>query len=217
MNAFFECWKLYVSYLFQQHRPITISPTPDIIVSCVLNILYCIVLHILVFSLSIFHKINQIHRTNFHFLNFILPEKYNKLFSIEQANANGNLIPSSLASHVETVMCSTEWQKSISANVIDECQSEIKNYHPWDSANDDDECNPTPFQFTICLLRKFNEQCPIQHRCIQSNGKSTLQTSHDIDESQPQFQSQSQSDEQTKMDFVASRVPSRDHIIFSVD
>lgn len=110
-------------------------------------------------------------------------------------------------------MCTTEWQKLISANVIDECQSEIKNYHQWDSANDNGECNPTPFQFTMCLMRKFNEQCPIQHRCIQSNGVKTLHTSHDIDESQ----SQSQSDEQTKIDFVASRIPSRDHIIFSVD
>lgn len=120
-------------------------------------------------------------------------------------------MPSLVASHVETVMCKTEWQKSISTNVIDECHSEIENYPQWDSANDNGECNPTPFQFTICLLRKLNEQCPIQHRCIQSNGKSALQTSHDIDESQ------SQSDEQRKMDFVASRISSRDHTILSVD
>lgn len=123
-------------------------------------------------------------------------------------------MPSSLASHVKTVMCTTKWQKSISANVIDECQSEIKNYHQLDSANDDGGCNSTPFQFIICLLRKINEQCPLQHHCIQSNGKSALQKSHDIDESQSP--SPSTSDEKM-MDFVASRIPSRDHIIFSVD
>lgn len=113
------------------------------------------------------------------------------------------------------MVCTTDWQKSISTNVIDECLTEIEIHHSNQHSHSLPQpatrmpCNVAAIRFTICALRKFNDQCPPMERqkCAQPNGK-LYQTAID---------DESQSDEMTRMDFVASRIPSRDHIIFGFD
>lgn len=114
------------------------------------------------------------------------------------------------------MLCHADWQKEIAKEVTDRCVNEVTQSSHMEYKESDvgvesktevalppvlfsylqthHSCNPITLKFTICVWREFAEKClkrdSIVRKCIR------LQERYD--------------------DFIASRIPPRDHIIIGI-